>query len=102
MKTQPRSPICARTIAMIGLFLAATTATSLAAQPNLSPEARAEAESLAQLCRADYYRVCNGVQPGGGRIVACLTANADALSPKCRAALPRAEDLKNQVLGASN
>lgn len=38
-------------------------------------------------CGPDFRRLCYGVQPGGGRAVACLYAHAPQLSRVCRAAL---------------
>jgi hypothetical protein len=43
---------------------------------------------LAQ-CRPDQERLCAGVPPGGGKIFACLAANAQQLSPVCYDALAR-------------
>ncbi len=41
----------------------------------------AEAE---QPCRPDVQKLCSGVQPGGGRIVACLKQHESELSPQCQ------------------
>jgi hypothetical protein len=49
----------------------------------------AEAQSAQQACRADFQSVCSGVQPGGGRVVACLKQNYSKLSPDCQAALAK-------------
>jgi hypothetical protein len=38
-------------------------------------------------CGPDYRRLCYGVQPGGGRAIACLYAHGPQLSPVCRGAL---------------
>jgi hypothetical protein len=46
---------------------------------------------LAQ-CRPDQERLCAGVPPGGGKIFACLAANAQQLSPTCYAALARVSE----------
>jgi hypothetical protein len=35
-------------------------------------------------CRADVQKLCPNVQPGGGRIVACLRQNKDSLSDACK------------------
>ena len=46
---------------------------------------------LAQ-CRPDQQRLCTGVPAGGGKIFACLAANAQQLSPTCYAALARVSE----------
>lgn len=38
-------------------------------------------------CGQDYRTYCQRVQPGGGRAVTCLEANAQSLSPGCQKAL---------------
>jgi hypothetical protein len=38
-------------------------------------------------CAAESRDLCSGIPPGGGRIIACLRANAAALSPRCQGAL---------------
>jgi len=50
----------------------------------------ANGQGLRQACAADYQSLCAGVQPGGGRIVACLSQNGARLSTGCRAALQSA------------
>jgi hypothetical protein len=60
--------------------LAAAGATASAQQQN--PQA-----PLRQACAADFKSLCSGVQPGGGRIKACLREHADQLSPSCKSAL---------------
>ena len=37
-------------------------------------------------CAADAQKLCAGVQPGGGRIVACLKEHQDSLSDRCKQA----------------
>jgi hypothetical protein len=46
---------------------------------------------LAQ-CRPDQQRLCAGVPAGGGKIFACLAANAQQLSPICYDALARVRE----------
>jgi hypothetical protein len=43
-------------------------------------------------CRTDQERLCAGVPPGGGKILTCLAANAQQLSPTCYAALARVSE----------
>ena len=38
-------------------------------------------------CKADYEKYCSGTTPGGGRIIACLDKQRDALSGACRKVL---------------
>ena len=38
-------------------------------------------------CRAEYRAYCSDVDIGGGRVVACLQANAASLSPTCQSGL---------------
>jgi hypothetical protein len=61
---------------------------------------RSEAMALMTVCRADYDRLCGGVQPGGGRILACLQNRAANLSAPCAQAMPRAQMLKDSAAAA--
>ena len=70
------------------------------AQGQIPPQMRSEALALLQLCRADSDRLCAGVVPGGGRILACLQGQMSQLSPACAQAMPRAEALKNGATAA--
>lgn len=36
-------------------------------------------------CKDDVARFCNGVKPGGGRIVSCLKEHENELAPQCKA-----------------
>jgi hypothetical protein len=40
-------------------------------------------------CKADVEKLCPNVQPGGGRIIACMKENKDKLSEACKAALEK-------------
>lgn len=47
-------------------------------QPSLS--------ALRDACAGDAQKLCAGVQPGGGRVVACLKEHKDSLSDRCKQA----------------
>lgn len=54
-----------------------------------------------QACKADVETLCKGIQPGGGRIAACLKEKKDQVSVGCKAAI--AEMMKaRQSAGSSS
>jgi hypothetical protein len=56
-------------------------------------------------CRSDRVRLCPDVAPGHGRILACLTAHPDQLSPMCAAGMAWAGDALisvGQALGSAD
>ena len=78
----------------------ASWGTIATAQTQVPQQMRTQAMSLAQVCRNDYERLCHDVQPGGGRILGCLSASAEKLSPACRGALPDAQALASRATAA--
>jgi hypothetical protein len=62
-----------------------------------APYARADdAAAMAVLragCTADVQKLCANVQPGGGRILACLRDHKDTLSDQCKQAAQRAASM---------
>lgn len=70
----------------LSLTLALTLGLALGAW---APAARAQGAGVGQPCHADAGKLCPGVQPGGGRVLACLKQHEGELSGDCRAALPR-------------
>ena len=42
-------------------------------------------------CMGDYAKYCKGTEPGGGRIIACLSGAGDKLTPACKKVLAEAE-----------
>lgn len=63
------------------------TAGAARAQGTMSPETQRQVAAFSNACRADYFRLCPGVQPGGGRIIACLEEHVAKLSAPCRDAV---------------
>jgi hypothetical protein len=61
---------------------------------------RSEAIALMRACRSDYDRLCAGVQPGGGRVLACLQNHVSQLSAACGQAVPRAQSLRDSTTAA--
>lgn len=48
-------------------------------------------------CKADFDRLCGDVQPGQGRIHACLMKHKEEISPECRAFLEeKAEEVRDK------
>jgi hypothetical protein len=63
------------------LFVCAAAAAQSAQADNQSSLAAIQAA-----CAGDAQKLCAGVQPGGGRIVACLKEHKEALSDQCKQA----------------
>ena len=92
-------------IASCLLFSLAFSSASVA-----SPQAAQSAQQGDQLaairaaCADDAQKFCATVQPGGGRIVACLKEHKDSLSDKCRqaAGLPAKSSSSAAPGGASS
>ena len=78
------SPACGKAVAAAGGGSHASTGSGEAARP---ANPRAEAAQLRAQCGADYRAHCRGVQPGGGRAIACLKSNQESLSPGCKSTL---------------
>jgi hypothetical protein len=50
----------------------------------LSVATSAPAAETARPCRDDAARLCQGVQPGEGRVARCLKQHSNELSPACK------------------
>ena len=92
-----RSPFAGSIVVVAMIGATSSWGTIASAQTQVPQEMRSKAMSLAQICRADYERHCHDVQPGGGRILGCLSANVEKLSPACRSALPDAQALASRA-----
>ena len=65
------------------LLLVVSAATAvLSAQANNQPSVAA----IRAACGEDAQKLCADVQPGGGRVVACLKEHKDSLSDRCKQA----------------
>ena len=76
----------------LGSFARALAAALLVAA--LAPAASAQLDEVREACRADAARLCPGTA-GGGRVAACLVAQAPALSGECANALAVVAALKS-------
>src|SRR5580704_184389 len=64
-----------------------------------------EAAAMAVLragCTEDAQRLCANVQPGGGRILACLKEPTDTLSDKCKQAAQQATSMSAPAVSPSS
>ena len=67
-----------RSFRVLLVVCAATAVQSAQAQDQLA--------AIRAACAEDAQKLCAGVQPGGGRIVACLKEHKDSLSDRCKQA----------------
>ena len=58
-------------------------------QPAQAPSQQAVADARTA-CETDIQKLCTGVQPGGGRILACLKQHKDQVSDGCKQAVVKA------------
>jgi len=49
-----------------------------------APAVFAQGLEPGKACKADLEKICPGVEPGHGRILACLEGKTDQLSDKCK------------------
>jgi Cysteine rich repeat len=74
---------------LVSICLGAAAQFALADEPPPAPSPEAINEARAA-CESDIQALCAGVQPGGGRILACLKEHKDKVSDPCKVAIVKA------------
>jgi hypothetical protein len=73
---------------MLSKILVATTgAVLLLSTPNAMAQMRPGAQAVLRACKPDIARFCSQVQPGQGRIKACMKEHLPELSDPCKEGL---------------
>ena len=67
-------------------FVLLSFIAAFAAALCLPAAARAQSKAVAVDCAGELKTFCSMVRPGGNRLVACLIAYEDKISPRCRLA----------------
>ncbi|MGA7742147.1 MAG: cysteine rich repeat-containing protein [Polyangia bacterium] len=62
-----------------------------AACQKLVERVEAAVREVHEACKEDVEKLCQGIQPGGGRILACLKSHEAELSGPCKAVFARKE-----------
>lgn len=75
---------------LLSLCVAIAAQSAVADEPPTLPHPPSINEVRAA-CDADVQKLCAGVQPGGGRILACLKERKEAVSDGCKQALDKAK-----------
>jgi hypothetical protein len=75
---------------IVRLVSASFLASILLLAPAKSQEG--EMEDLRTYCKSDIERLCQGVEPGGGRIIKCLKAHEKEMSVGCALALKKLKE----------
>ena len=73
---------------LAGLGLATALMTAAAAP---AAAQAAMGKQVREACQADYKALCDGIQPGGGRILKCLEEHKEQVSKECISALEQAK-----------
>jgi Cysteine rich repeat len=82
----------------LSIVLSLTLLGQATAQTQLTPATRNEIRALAATCKPDIDQFCSNVQPGGGRILACLQHHQPDVSIPCQQAMVKGEALKAQLV----
>jgi hypothetical protein len=56
---------------------------------NLIAAQKEKSREFMQSCKADEAKFCNGIKPGGGRIINCLKQHEAELSADCKTHIPK-------------
>ena len=75
---------------LVSICLGAAAPFAFAAGPPPAPSQEAIIAAARVTCDADIQTLCAGVQPGGGRILACLKEHKDKVSDACKMAIVKA------------
>jgi len=79
---------------LFSLGFAIAAGVAMADEPPATPPTPAQQRNLKEVraaCQTDVQKLCAGVQPGGGRIVACLKEHKDEVSDSCKQAIAKAK-----------
>jgi hypothetical protein len=74
------------------------TATAFGAETSVEKGMKAALDTFTEGCQVELTTYCNNVTPGEGRILACLYAYEDKLSPRCEYALYDSVNQLNRML----
>jgi hypothetical protein len=68
-----------------------------ASMPTFAQGLEAEIQALKTYCKSDVERLCPNVEPGGGRIKACLMAQQNEITVGCAKALQELKQIKKSM-----
>jgi hypothetical protein len=57
-------------------------------------KAKEEIKEAKEACEGDAKKLCEGIKPGGGRIIQCLKQHESELSPSCKAEMNKPKGKK--------
>ena len=61
-------------------------------------EIKSKLEEVQKACSGDVEKLCKGVKPGQGRILQCLKAHKDEVSPECKQwVATKGEEIKSKL-----
>jgi len=78
---------------MFSLGFAIAAGAAMADEPPAAQPTPAQQKAMQEVraaCQTDVQKLCASVQPGGGRIIACLKEHKDEVSEGCKQAILKA------------
>jgi hypothetical protein len=82
--------------------LACALALSVASVAAFAETPAGPTAEVRQACKADVETLCKGIEPGGGRIAACLREKKDQVSAGCKTAIGAMMKARQSNAGASS
>ena len=76
-----------KTVMLMTLAITFMAQSAIAAGDPVAKQVQAALDTFAQGCQVELTTFCKDVSPGEGRILACLYAFEDKLTPRCEYAL---------------
>ncbi len=87
------------TLPLLAVLSVGTVSAQTSIGKTILDKLKARADKVESACATDIKKYCSKVTPGEGRMIYCMQAFEDKISPKCAFAL---EEAASSILAAAN